>query len=191
MGFPMRVLRPRARVLAVLAAACALALVAAPAALAAQACPSASAHPAQVGQRVMVRATLCLLNAERATHGLRPLSLDRRLSKAAGGHADDMARHNYFSHDSPNGGTFVDRIRRVGYLRGAKRWAVGENIAWGSRNRATPRSIIEAWMESSGHRANILSGSYREIGIGVARGAPVAGGAESAATYATDFGMRR
>jgi uncharacterized protein YkwD len=119
------------------------------------------------------------------------LKLDKRLSKAARSHAGDMARRNYFSHDTLGGGSFVDRIRRAGYLRGARRWALGENLAWGTRSHSTPRVMARMWMNSPGHRANILSASFREIGIGVAYDAPVPGGGRPAATYATTFGMRR
>jgi uncharacterized protein YkwD len=178
------------RCVAILVAACAAALtMAAPASAAgAGACASASASPAKTPKPAMVRATLCVLNAERARYRLRPLRLDARLSKAARRHARDMARRKYFSHDSLAGGSFVDRIRRVGYLRGARRWSVGENLAWGTHGRSTPMAVTRMWMASPGHRANILSPSFREIGIGLAYRAPVGGRGGPAATYATDFG---
>lgn len=178
------------RLLAALAAVCAFALAAAPAAMGARACESANATPASAAKRTMVRATLCVLNAQRERHGLRPLKLNRRLSKAARRHARDMARRNYFDHDSLGGGSFVDRIRRAGYLRGARRWWVGENLAWGTQERSAPRSITQMWMHSPGHRANILSHSFREVGIGLAYDAPVRGGGRVAATYATSFGAK-
>jgi uncharacterized protein YkwD len=173
-----------------LAVAFAAALATAPAASAVSACESASATPAQAEHRTMVRATLCMLNAQRTRRGLAPLRLDRRLSAAARRHADDMDRRNYFSHDSLGGGSFVDRIRRSGYLSGARRWSVGENLAWGTHWRSTPRTITQMWMDSPGHRANVLSPMFREVGIGVSYGAPVAGGGRPAATYATDFGFK-
>jgi uncharacterized protein YkwD len=182
---------PRASLAAAaLAAACALLLAAAPEALAVRACQSASATPAKVGKRMLVRATLCVLNAQRARNGLRPLRLNPQLSSAAQRHAGDMARRNYFSHSSLGGATFVDRIRRAGYLRRARRWTVGENLAWGIGPRSTPRSIMSSWMRSPGHRANVLSASFREIGLGVTADAPVRGGGRPAATYAADFGAR-
>jgi len=163
---------------------------AAPAAMAARACQSANATPASAAKRTMVRATLCVLNVRRDAHGLRPLKLNRRLSRAARRHARDMARRDYFSHDTLGGGSFVDRIRRAGYLRGARRWAVGENLAWGTHYRSAPRAITEMWMASPGHRANILNPSFREIGIGLEYGAPVRGSGDVAATYATTFGSK-
>jgi len=98
-----------------------------------------------------------------------------------------MAARRFFSHTSLTGASFVDRIRRTGYLSGVRSWAVGENIAYGSGTRATARAIGTAWMNSAGHRANILSSTYRAIGIGIARGMPVGPGG---ATYTTDFGRR-
>jgi uncharacterized protein YkwD len=170
---------------------CALAVVAAllvsaPNAMAT--CASASSTPSEVAKRTVVRATLCLLNAERARHGLHRLRLNRKLSAAARRHARDMVRRDYFSHDTLGGGSFVDRIRRSGYLKGARSWSVGENLAWGTRAGSAPRAINAMWMDSAGHRANILSPAFREVGIGFAMGAPGASG--RAATYATEFGTR-
>jgi uncharacterized protein YkwD len=180
-------LRPRQSVV-VLAAL----LAAAPAANAAeQACPAANATPATASKREIVNATLCALNRERAHHGLKALRLNRKLSTAARRHARDMARRNYFSHDTLGGGSFVHRIRRTGYLSGARSWMVGENLAWGSHQNSRPSTIMRLWMNSPGHRANILNTSFREIGIGVAYDAPVRGGGSPAGTYATDFGFRR
>jgi uncharacterized protein YkwD len=189
MGIPMRHAALRSRLLAALATVFIAAMAGSPSA-AAQACPSASAIPAQAGKRAIVRATLCTINAERSSHGFGPLRLNSRLSRAAAAHAGDMERRNYFSHDSLGGASFVDRIRSTGYLNGARSWTVGENLAWGSRGRSTPLTITEMWMNSPGHRANILNSTFREIGIGVAYGAPVSSTAP-AATYTTDFGARR
>jgi uncharacterized protein YkwD len=169
-----------------LLAALAVTLVAAPSASAV--CASASATPAEVAKRTVVRATLCTVNAERVRHGLPRLKLNKKLSAAARRHARDMVRRDYFAHDSLGGGTFVDRIRRSGYLKGAGSWSVGENLAWGSNRGSAPRAITAMWMDSAGHRANILSPEFREIGIGFSLGAPGARG--PAATYATEFGTK-
>jgi uncharacterized protein YkwD len=175
------------RVAAVAVAALAASLAAAPSASAAGACHSANASTKTAGKPALVRATLCVLNAERSRHNLRPLRLNRRLSVAARRHSRAMARNRFFSHTSRNGASFVDRIRGAGYLSGARSWSVGENIAYGSGSRSTPRAIGQAWMNSPGHRANILSGSFRAIGIGIAVGTPIGA---SGATYTTDFGRR-
>ena len=177
-------MRPSSPALA-LAAALALALVAAPAASAA--CKNAGASPENATKRTLVRATLCVLNAKRASHDLRALGLNRRLSTAARRHSRAMVRERFFSHDSLNGASFAHRIRATGYLDGAQGWSLGENIAYGSGRRSTPRAIARAWMNSPGHRANILSESFRDIGIDIASGTPVGTGG---ATYTTDFGRR-
>jgi uncharacterized protein YkwD len=174
-------------VVAVAAALAALA-VAAPSASAAGACDAANASANTASKRALVRATLCVLNAERKRHKLRPLRLNHRLAAAARRHSRAMARKRFFSHTSPSGSTFVDRIRRTGYLSGARRWFIGENIAYGSGSSSTPRSIGTAWMNSPPHRANILSSSFSSIGIGIASGTPSGG---AGATYTTDFGRRR
>jgi uncharacterized protein YkwD len=166
----------------------AAALVAAPSASAARTCESAGATPAKAAKRTLVLATLCTLNAERDRFGLRALKLNKQLSTAARRHARDMVRRDYFGHDSLGGGTFVDRILRSGYLRGTRSWTVGENIAWGTYDHSVPRVITRMWMGSPGHRANILNSSFRDVGIGVAIGAPGVTG--PGATYATDFGTK-
>ena len=184
---------PRKRIrllLATGAGTLAIAATAAPAASAAQACNSASATPASASQHTLKSATLCLLNNERSQRHMKRLRLNKRLSRAARGHAQDMVHRQYFSHDTPSGTDFVQRIQRTGYLRSAGAWLVGENLAWGSVNRSTPASIVDAWMHSPGHRANILNRRFREIGIGVTFGAPEGADGPSA-TYATDFGTRR
>ena len=96
-----------------------------------------------------------------------------------------MVKRNYFAHVSKSGTDFVTRLTRTGYLRGARAWTVGENLAWGSGKRSTPREIVAAWMNSPGHRANILQRRFREIGIGVVFGAPRRA-SSTAATYTTD-----
>ena len=170
-----------------LALALIVVLMTAPAASAAGACSAANASVKTASKRALVRATLCQLNAERKRRGMRPLRLNRNLSAAARAHSRAMARRHFFSHDSLNGASFLDRIRRTGYLHGARSWNVGENIAYGSGRLSTPRSIGRAWMNSPGHRANILSRSFRSIGIGIAAGTPYGRGG---ATYTTDFGRR-
>jgi uncharacterized protein YkwD len=167
--------------------ALAVLLFSVPSASAAGACSAANATASQVSERVLVRATLCVLNKARARHNLRPLQLNRQLSTAASRHSRAMVRRKFFSHDSPDGASFVDRIRETGYLSGARGWYVGENIAYGSGDRSSPRSIGTAWMKSPPHRANILRAPFREIGIGLTSGTPVGG---RGATYTTDFGQR-
>jgi uncharacterized protein YkwD len=148
-------------------------------------CSGANKTPAKLGTSAAKRTTLCLLNRERRAHGLSALRGDSKLARAAAGHAHDMVAHRYFAHDSRSGASFSTRIKRTGWTRSRRSWTVGENIGWGGGSRSTPASMVRAWMKSPGHRANILSRSFRLIGIGIANGAPTGG---SGATYATDFG---
>jgi uncharacterized protein YkwD len=178
---------PFSRPAVALATALTLLAATAPAASAAGRCDGARTSVSTASNRVLVRATLCLLNAQRARRHLGPLRMNRKLSAAARGHSRAMVEQHFFSHTSPNGASFVDRIRRTGYLDGARGWSVGENIAYGSGRLSTPRAIAAAWMKSPGHRANILSTSYRSIGIGIAAGTP---GGDEGGTYTTDFGRR-
>jgi uncharacterized protein YkwD len=131
-------------------------------------------------------ATLCLLNEQRAAKGLTALTASGTLDKAASGLAGDMVARRFFDHVSPGGGTMIDRIKAAGWVPDGA-WSAGENIAWGSGGLATPASIVDGWMHSAGHRANILSGAFTQVGIGIASGAPRPGVAGSAGTYVTDF----
>jgi uncharacterized protein YkwD len=156
---------------------------------AAAACEGEHADPHEVSLTVIRSATLCLINEERIDRGRAPLGSRDQLKEAASRHSRAMDEKNFFSHESPGGADLVDRVRRTGYLDAARSWALGENIAWGSGSLATPASIVDAWMNSSGHRDDILDRGFEHIGIGVARGAPVPG-VDDGATYTTDFGRR-
>jgi uncharacterized protein YkwD len=104
---------------------------------------------------------LRLTNLERQKVRLPPLKLSSQLTRAAQSHAADMARNNYFSHTGLNGSSMADRAKGTGY----KYFALGENIAAG---KATPEGTIRQWMNSPGHRANILNSRFTEIGFGYA-----------------------
>lgn len=115
-----------------------------------------------------------LVNVARAGAGCAPLRVDSRLTAAARLHSEDMARQDYFSHTSLDGRSPWDRIEAQGYTAGS-----GENIAAGY---TTPAAVMTAWMNSAGHRANILACSSRAIGVGIGYGG-------SYGTYWTqDFG---
>jgi uncharacterized protein YkwD len=162
----------------------------APIARASSACSAVDTRPGNASEATLAKSAVCLINKQRARRGLRKLRLNARLSAAARRHTLDMVKRNYFSHTSRTGSDVVDRLTRTGYMRGARAWTVGENLAWGSGGRSTPREIVAAWMKSSGHRANILQRRFREIGIGVVFGSPQ-GSNGPAATYTTTFGARR
>lgn len=171
-----------------LAAAIGLGASASPAAAA---CANANAAPGTVSAKALSNATLCLLNEERAERGLAPLKRQPKLTTAAKRHSKAMVQRRFFSHNSPNGQTALHRVKQVRYMSGARAWGIGENIAYGTGGKASPASIVKGWMHSPGHKANILNGKFRHIGVGIVNGAPVATGASVSATYTTDFGYRR
>jgi uncharacterized protein YkwD len=154
---------------------------------AATACRGADLKPTRAHAVAVRHATLCLLNRRRSAHGLPRLRAHRSLSDAATKFARQMVAQRFFDHVSPAGTTVAARVKRTNYLKHTRSWALGENIAWGSGGAATPAQIVGAWMRSAGHRANILNRSFREVGIGIALGAPNGG---SGATYVNDFGRR-
>lgn len=152
-------------------------------------CANANAAPAKVGRAAVERAARCELNVVRRSHGLRPLRQNRLLSGAARRHSRDMVRRKYFAHNSLSGASFVQRIRRGGYLSSASHWKLGETLAWGSGGLASAHEIVQAWMDSPPHRHVILQPGYREVGVGVVLGSPRTIHTP-AATYTADFGAR-
>src|SRR5688500_18919292 len=88
---------------------------------------------------------------------------------------------------APDGRDVVDLVRATGYILTDRRWLVVENLSWGTGDLATPASIVAAWMNSTGHRENILRADYREIGFGVVLGNPRSTDG-AGATYTTNFG---
>jgi uncharacterized protein YkwD len=180
--------RPAAAVLAltaVVALSCSApsqAATAAPCAATDVAAPSAPAET--VG-----RAIRCLVNAQRATHGLKPLRARRQLRVAAEGHGADMVAHRFFAHVSPLAGAVTDRARRSGYITPDDDYVLGEDIAWGEGELSTPAAIVTAWMNSPEHRAVILDRDFVDMGVGVIAGVPVE--TELAgATFVLDVGAK-
>ena len=103
---------------------------------------------------------LDLVNAERASGGLGPLTYNPNLARSAQGYTESMAAGNFFAHTAPDGSTMVNRAEAAGY----DAWTfLAENLAGG---QPTPDKVVAAWMKSPGHRANILSADASEVGIG-------------------------
>lgn len=133
-------------------------------------------------------ATFCLLNEQRTAHGLSPVAYGpASLRTPAVAYSRYMVERKFFSHGGPDGSTPATRL--VGYTNGRSPWAYGENLGWGSGNLASPREMIKAWMNSPGHRDNVLDPRWVEVGIGVSVGVPQAG-LYDGATYTTEFGVR-
>lgn len=110
-------------------------------------------NPSMAGQVVD------LVNDERAKAGCEPVAEEPHLDQAAQDHSDDMSARNYFSHDTPEGKHFDERIRDAGYSKPG-----AENIAKGA---TSAKQVMQLWMNSSGHRANILNCSLTKLGVGV------------------------
>jgi uncharacterized protein YkwD len=149
-------------------------------------CPGADVAPAAGNLTQVSQATLCLLNNERVTHGLRPLTEAAGLTQPSAAYSARMVTENFFAHVAPDGSTLTDRLEADGYIDPDGDWTVGENIAWGQGSISTARAITVAWMNSPAHRENILEPDYTEVGIGIVPGTP--GDASWGATYTTDFG---
>jgi hypothetical protein len=103
--------------------------------------------------------------------------------------ADRMVGERFFSHETPDGKTVVDRIEPTGYLPRNDDWVVGENLAWGSGALSTPQAIVNGWMNSPGHRANVLASDYKEIGLAAVLGSPLPD-QEGGTVYVNNFGAR-
>lgn len=121
----------------------------------ASASPSSAASSAQ-------NEVVDLVNSERAKAGCSPLKVNAKLTEAAQAHSEDMAEHSDMSHTGSDGSSPDDRIEKAGYS-----WSTyGENVAYGY---SSAKSVMEGWMNSSGHKANILNCDFKEIGVGRAQ----------------------
>jgi uncharacterized protein YkwD len=106
-----------------------------------------------------------LINGFRAAHGLRPLRVDPKLARAARSHSRDMLSRGYFGH-----GPFAARMREFGIDANP----LGENLAWGTGRRGEAGAVLQAWLRSPEHRANLLRRRFRRVGLGMPVG-PFAG----------------
>jgi uncharacterized protein YkwD len=118
------------------------------------------ADPAAVTEASVI---LSAMNAERAASGVAPLSADATLHQLAQAHASDMVARGYFSHTSPDGVTFQQRVIASGHTGSMN----AENLGLTS---GAAVEIVEGWMNSDGHRINMLNDEYGQVGIGVAHG---------------------
>ncbi len=155
-------------------------------------CPTAAAHacvreaksPAHLTNQTARQAVLCLINERRAHAGRGALQENASLDSSAQGHAVAMVRHNSYSH-----GNAAHRIRASGYLAGASVWSIGENLAWGPQRLGSPKRIVAQWMHSPEHR-RVLLGGFRDVGVGMTKGAPFPHFGHNTATYTVDLGSR-
>lgn len=164
--------------IALLSVAAALAVAAPPAAAA----PCAGQNNATASATAQERAMRCLVNRARANRGLDPLAAPSSLAWAAGRKSADILRCDEFSHEAC-GRDSEYWVKRSGYDGCA-----GENIAYASGSAATPRYIFRLWMNSQGHRENILRPTYDDIGIGLQIGELE--GVRNAHVWTQSFGIR-
>lgn len=121
--------------------------------------PETPAQPETGSASSLERQVAALVNQERAAYGLPALTLSMQLCDGARLKSQDMQKNRYFDHNSPTYGTPFEMMRSLGITYAA----AGENIAMGF---STAEAVVNAWMNSPGHRANILSENYTHIGVG-------------------------
>jgi uncharacterized protein YkwD len=176
--------RSAARFVAMAALIVCLSAIATPAGATSQAPTSAMAG--------LERAVLSNINAYRHAHGLGPLRMSAALSAAARSHSDEMAQRGYFSHNSANGRSFDRRISRFYPVRGARYWAVGENLLWSSPS-VDANGALTMWINSPEHNKILLTSRWREVGLSAVHvsSAPGTYGGREVTIVTADFGVRR
>jgi uncharacterized protein YkwD len=132
------------------------------------------------------------INSVRAEHALRPLAISARLGASAAEHTREMGAQGYFEHESRDATPFWKRIEHWYPSRGQSFWSVGENL-FSSSEDLTAERAVSAWMASRAHRLNVLSRTWREIGISAIRFDSVPGefGGKPVTLVTADFGARR
>lgn len=135
---------------------------------------------------------LTAINRVRVRRGLRALRIAPGLRRAAAAHSVEMSRLGFFEHESANGSGFWRRIARFYTPRGYRRWLVGENLAASSPTMNADETVSD-WLQSPGHRANLLDRAWRETGIAAVYNRAAPGEFEGAPTVivTVDFGYRR
>ena len=154
-------------------------------------CPNAGLTPEPSNLSLVRTAVLCLVNTVRAQNGRAPLQPNVDLEAAAESHGKEMIAVDYFDHISPSGVTPVDRVRQTGYIPNSEvGYVIGENLAWGTLMLSTPAAIVEAWVASPEHLANILEAKYQDTGIDVRPEVPqaLAEGVQGG-LYTQEFGV--
>ena len=158
-------------------------------------CPDAALEPAADNLDRISASILCLVNATRAENGgLRALTANAQLQQAASGMANRMVNEQFFSHETPDGQKVRDRVVPTGYCScptDGGDWTLGENLAWGQNGADTPQAVVNGWLNSAPHRANMLAPDYKDLGLAEALGAPVStqsGGTTVVADFGTQSG---
>jgi uncharacterized protein YkwD len=152
----------------------------------------ASSRESTQRQTALTTALFQGINAVRRERGLKPLITSTKLAVAAGQHTREMGMQGYFEHESFDATPFWKRIERWYPSRGFRAWSVGENLVYSSPT-LTADEAVELWMNSPPHRANLLSRTWREIGISAIHfeAAPGEYEGQPVTIVTADFGMRR
>jgi uncharacterized protein YkwD len=153
------------------------------------ACNDGALEPSDSNIDQLNAAILCLVNGERIDNSLPVLNHEPKLDQSSQGMCKRMVAEQFFSHETPDGKSVVDRVEPTGYIPNSGDWVVGENLAWGSGALSTPQAIVNGWMNSPGHRANILANDYKDIGLAACNGSPQAGHT-GGTVYVNNFGAR-
>jgi uncharacterized protein YkwD len=182
-------MRPIAKMLAVAALLALFGSVAGNVAAAGGDAQTRLARSQPAGYEAVLLREINQVRAQRSLPALRPSGL---LATAAERHSRRMAERGFFDHNSPNGSPFWKRVGRFYSSRGFNQWSVGENLAYGSPGLSA-EGTVRAWMGSPGHRANLLSAAWREIGLAAAhaQSAPGVYGGRKTTIVTADFGIRR
>jgi uncharacterized protein YkwD len=177
------------KILSVIALVAAWTLVASSSASASD-CGPVTTQVTGLSQAQMESSIGCLINDERTSRGLQPVTPNGDLHQAALSHSNEMINQSYFEHTSPAGVTFEHRIESTGYMRGVRTWIVGENLVWGTGPLSTPQSLVTSWMNSPPHRENLLRPSFNEIGIAAVVGTPESRTDLTGVTVSSEYGYR-
>jgi uncharacterized protein YkwD len=149
-------------------------------------CKNAQMSPTRVRTKAIVTALLCVMNEQRKLFKLKPLKISKLLAKAALAHSRAMVLGGFFAHQGPSEAALAARLKKVKFAG----TAAGENLGAGSGNLGTPVAMVDGWMHSPLHRANLLSKRWRAVGIGFLAQYPIKTAARPVATYTTDFGTQ-
>jgi uncharacterized protein YkwD len=133
------------------------------------------------------------VNRVRAARGLQSLRAASSLASSARRHSTQMGQRGFFAHESADGTPFWQRIERFYGDNGFRSWEVGENIFWQSPATIAATSVVRSWLASPGHRANVLSRAWRDVGVGAVSlpSAPGVYGGAPVTIVTVDFGKRR
>ena len=180
------------RVLCAFALICVACICTAAVPSAAPAAPAAAAAPRLTTVKTLEVGVLKQINQLRRRQGLVALRLAVPLSAAAAGHSRAMLTRGFFAHESADGTSFFQRVRRYYGPQGYGTWAIGENLLWSSPDIG-PARAVQVWLASPGHRENLLAARWREIGLSAmhSTAAPGTFNGAAATVLTADFGVRR